>query len=230
MDLFRRWSDVNGCFEVTKDRRSEWVVYATTQEIQAEVFRLADECGKLMVFKNQKQRYVTLKGEWWAELAHKMAPGLTVPGDQSGHFRDCIFEPAKRSIELLFSIGFNPTSETPTAAVDDFFSREGILQLAPAMDEGPMAGFRWNHNGIVYSGMEPTAWKLCNYLWKQRGKVSYYDDDLALAMFDDHAADIHNVRVGSHRKTANKFFKTTSIPWRVSAPKDFVVLKKFSEK
>lgn len=130
MNLFRRWIDVDGRFEVSKDRRSEWIVFATTQEVEEEVFKLSDECGKLMVLKNQKQRFVSLEGEWWAELGQKMAPGLIIPGDESGHFRDCIVEPAKRSIELLISMGYDPTKSTPQFSIGNHLERESILQLA----------------------------------------------------------------------------------------------------
>lgn len=102
--------------------------------------------------------------------------------------------------------------------------------MAGDSEEGPAIGYSWQHDGIIYSDMPATAWRLCNFLWTKFNRCSEYSEELAERMFGDRAKYIDHEWAGSHRKSANSFFKSHGIPWIVECPFDHVILKKKPKK
>lgn len=108
---------------------------------------------------------------------------------------------------------------------DRWYSANGPQEDDTKGSDGPAIPYSWKADGnVVADRMKPTAWRLVNYLWAQPNRVSAYDHGLAAEVFQDHAVSVDKVRVGSHRRDANNFFKKHSIAWRVTAKRDVVEL------
>jgi hypothetical protein len=71
--------------------------------------------------------------------------------------------------------------------------------------------------------MQPAAWKMVDFLWKQPTHAATFDD-LKVPIYDDadHLADTQ--AFGSLRRAANKYFNKHGIPWLVGISKTVVSL------
>ena len=118
MDLLERWADVDGKFRIRNDKHLAWITLANDKAVSDEVDNLARECGGLLEHYQESknivgQEFRSSAGRWWAELSTEF---LTEHLSLEFYGRDVRFiaEPAKRSIELLKSLGYVFTAKEYT--------------------------------------------------------------------------------------------------------------------
>ena len=61
--------------------------------------------------------------------------------------------------------------------------------------------------------MQPAAWKMVQFLWKQVSRSATFDD-LKLPVYEDREHEADEDAFGSLRRAANSFFQSHHIPGR----------------
>ncbi len=88
--------------------------------------------------------------------------------------------------------------------------------------QGPVepGGFRWN--GLEFSGLTSTQFRLLKYHWsKNQWVVRYFNDDAyAAEVFGDHAISVDRGRVDGHQTAINKAFRAAEMPFYMTVKSD----------
>ena len=103
---------------------------------------------------------------------------------------------------------------------------DGLAEIRDALDQLPHPGTRlpgsngpvpldeFHWNGRRCRITRPLVWRLINYLWNCPNRTARFEN-LAEAVWEDHAVDIDESKFGSVRRDANTFFNDNGIPYFV---------------
>lgn len=97
--------------------------------------------------------------------------------------------------------------------------------IGGALPDGPVPPNRWRRDGVVTEkGMTPLSWKLVTFLWSRRNRSGTIEE-CADAVFGEDRRTVDKIRIGSHRKNANNFFRENRINWEVKTKGDYVSMQ-----
>jgi hypothetical protein len=97
-------------------------------------------------------------------------------------------------------------------------------EIGGTLPDGPVPPNRWRSDGIVGpNAMKPLSWKLTKFLWDRKDRMETIEE-CADAVFGEDSRTVDKTRIGSHRKSANTFFRENRIGWEVQTKANYVFM------
>lgn len=159
--------------------------------LAAGLLTFAETCVSHLQYARQSAELPTISGHWYSVL------GLLTNGTK--------FE-GRMVCELVAA------RSKPAAKVDV----DGVVSVESVAANGPVDSYKWRHAGLVTEDMlQQKAWLMCKFLWRQLDRVATFDE-LKTPVYQDREHPAGRDSFGSLRRAANNYFKSHSIPLKVS--------------
>lgn len=149
---------------------------------------------------------------------------------QARHFvhqirSECATEIARQAAQLGWTVeGVLVSIENKWRNAQSCFLLSELLKaeaIGEANTDNPTSGGPITPDGFFFQGkrygkLQPTPWRLVNYLWHQRNRTAEYNDLARPVWNDDDMEQVGENAFGGARRIANQFFRTNDIPFQVA--------------